>query len=83
MKLDVPGVRPAVIPEMALPALHELRKFRHFFRNAYILDLDPVLVRQRCAELLRVGGPVVSGLAGLHNHVRSTLVELIGSAKAT
>jgi hypothetical protein len=80
MKLDVPGVRPAVLPEMAMQALHELRKFRHFFRNAYVLDLDPVLVHQRSSDLVRVSLPVADGLAGLQNHIASTLTALIGTA---
>jgi hypothetical protein len=35
MATDVPGLRPALLPGELMPELHELRKFRHFFRNAY------------------------------------------------
>lgn len=41
MTLDVPDVRPAVIGEALYHSLDEMRRFRHLFRNAYILDFDP------------------------------------------
>jgi hypothetical protein len=80
MKIDVPGVRPAAVPEIVMPRLHELRKFRHFFRNAYVLDLDPAQVRERAADLLRVAHPVATALSGLQIHVAATLAELTGIA---
>ena len=41
MALDVPGVRPAVISPELYESLDELRRFRHLFRNAYVLNFDP------------------------------------------
>lgn len=41
MTLDVPGVRPPVISDELYESLDELRRFRHLFRNAYVLNLDP------------------------------------------
>ncbi len=41
MKLNIPGVRPALISEGTYALLDELRRFRHFFRHAYGVDLDP------------------------------------------
>ena len=41
MKLNIPGVRPALISEETYALLDELRRFRHFFRHAYGVDLDP------------------------------------------
>jgi hypothetical protein len=76
MRLDVPAVRPAVIPEGAQSSLQELRKFRHFFRNAYVLDLDPAQVRQRAADLLAVSAPVSASLAHLQDHLAAVLAEL-------
>lgn len=35
----LPGVRPAILDRSAAEALDELRRFRHFFRHAYALDL--------------------------------------------
>ena len=82
MKLDVPGVRPAVVPEIATQGLHELRKFRHFFRNAYVLNLDPLQVRLRADDLLRVADPVANALSGLQAHVAATLAELTGITRS-
>ncbi len=42
MRLDVMPLRPAVIDEEAYTALDELRRFRHMFRHAYSLHLDPM-----------------------------------------
>jgi hypothetical protein len=41
MRLDVMPLRPAVIDDEAYKALDELRRFRHLFRHAYAIELDP------------------------------------------
>lgn len=41
MTLDIKPIRPAVISQEAYICLNELRSFRHLFRNAYLLQLDP------------------------------------------
>jgi hypothetical protein len=41
MKLDLTPIRPAVIDEEAYASLEELLRFRHFFRTAYGVPLDP------------------------------------------
>ena len=41
MRLDVMPLRPAIIDDTAYDALDELRRFRHLFRHAYRMDLDP------------------------------------------
>jgi hypothetical protein len=76
MQVEIPGLRPCVVPSATVPELHELRKFRHFFRNAYVLDLDPTLVRQRAEALLRILQPVVDGLGGLCAHIAVAIAEL-------
>jgi hypothetical protein len=81
MQLELPGVRPAALAPAAAAKLHELRKFRHFFRNAYALDLQPPLVRLRAEELLEVREPVSRQLTLLLRHVDAALAELSGSAK--
>jgi len=40
MFLDVPEVRPAVIPSQLQPLLRELLAFRHLYRHGYDLELD-------------------------------------------
>ena len=42
MRLDVMPLRPAVIDDVAYDALDELRRFRHLFRQAYGVKLDPL-----------------------------------------
>lgn len=41
MAREVAEVRPAVITPETVPLLDEVRKFRHFIRNAYTTQLDP------------------------------------------
>lgn len=40
--LDVPGVRDAVVDEPAARAWQRVLRFRHFFRHAYLVELDAV-----------------------------------------
>jgi len=40
MALDLLPLRPAVVDPTAMPALDELRRFRHVFRHAYLIQLD-------------------------------------------
>lgn len=42
MGLAIDGVRPAVFSADTIAALRHLLGFRHFFRHAYAVDLDPV-----------------------------------------
>ena len=41
IRLDLMPIRPAVIDETAYEKLDELRRFRHLFRSAYGVNLDP------------------------------------------
>lgn len=57
MTLDIEGVRPHVLSAQAYDSLDELRRFRHVFRSAYRLHLDPdrlALVDRRARALERV-----------------------------
>lgn len=60
--LAIPPTRPALLPSVADRALHELLAFRHFFRNAYAVELDAT----RLAENLR-------RLSSVHAAVRAHL----------
>jgi hypothetical protein len=80
MQLEVPGVRPAVIPKNVESGLRELRRFRHFFRNAYVLDLDPVRVRERAADLSSISRAVVAGLMAIEVHAQAAIARLIESS---
>jgi hypothetical protein len=57
MMLDIEGVRPHVLSPQAYDSLDELRRFRHLFRSAYRLRLDPdrlALVYRRARALEQV-----------------------------
>lgn len=41
MGLEVPAVRPAVLSPPVVQGLRRLLGFRHFFRHAYAVELDP------------------------------------------
>jgi len=41
MNLEIQGVRPCFLPDELLEAVRELKGFRHIFRHAYDLKLDP------------------------------------------
>jgi hypothetical protein len=49
MFLEIPTLRPAVLPEFLRPLLDEMRGFRHVFRHAYGTDLDA----ERLARLVQ------------------------------
>lgn len=55
MKMEIAGVRPALLSESLERDLNELRGFRHLFRHAYGVDLDPDKVRAvaRIADAIR------------------------------
>jgi hypothetical protein len=40
MFVEIPDVRPSVLPEAAQPMLNDLRGFRHIFRHGYDFQLD-------------------------------------------
>ena len=41
MRLEIHGIRPALVSDEAFDMLDELRRFRHFFRHAYTAELNP------------------------------------------
>lgn len=54
MTLDIEGIRPRLISPVTFDSLDELRRFRHLFRSAYRLHLDPerlALVRKKARTL--------------------------------
>lgn len=69
MTLDLPGFRPPVVRAELEPALAELLRFRHRYRNMYGFNLRWDLVRARAREVLalwpEVRGDVLSFAAEL------------------
>lgn len=54
MSLEIPDIRPAVISQNTYLMLDELRRFRHMFRNAYVLKFDPDRLRLVVRDALRL-----------------------------
>lgn len=51
--LDLKGIRPAFLPADAVRDVRELKGFRHLFRHAYDLDLEPVRIEAAAANAKR------------------------------
>ncbi len=77
LRVEVPGVRPAVVPSEAVSDLTELRKFRHFFRNAYLVDFDPARIEAVVARVLHCHAPVRRGLDDLLEHTRAVAKAMV------
>jgi len=74
--LAIPGVRPAIFGESVREALDELRKFRHFFRHAYALDLRADKL-ERVLAVFVPGHPLIDlDLQALVAFIESTVAQL-------
>lgn len=73
---ELPGVRPAVLPPVLLDELLALLKFRHFFRHAYAVELDPARLRSQTERLRRLAPEVAHALADFEAFVSATLTQL-------
>ena len=73
MTLDLPGIRPAIIPRNIEEKLDELRRFRHLFRNLYKSSIKP----NRVLELKSEIGPLMDTFAASHADFMQWLEQLI------
>jgi hypothetical protein len=62
MFVEVPSLRPAVLPMELRPRLRDCRAFRHLFRHLYALDLDGERVTSLLEGLPELWGEAQSGL---------------------
>lgn len=60
--VDLPGLRPALLPRALEGDLRALLGFRHFFRHAYGLNLDPERLKLDVERLLRIAPTVSNAL---------------------
>lgn len=58
MTVEIPRLRPAVLPSTTLSGLADLLAFRHFFRHAYGMVLDRPKIVDRLATLHVIVPPV-------------------------
>jgi hypothetical protein len=67
MFLDIPGIRPAVMPRTVSVFLNDLRGFRHVFRHAYEFELDAAKVAGVADGWRKTGAAVISALEKFRN----------------
>ena len=70
MRLDVMPLRPAVIDDEAYDVLDELRRFRHLFRHAYGVDLDPMRLELVLRKALALGDIYAAQMARFAGFLR-------------
>lgn len=56
LSLDLPGLRPAFLPEAAVEKLRELKRFRHLIRHAYDLTLREERLRELVCFVIETDG---------------------------
>jgi hypothetical protein len=78
LAIELPGRRPAVLERELLRDLEALLRFRHFFRHAYGLELDPARVREAADRLLRVHQPIHGSLLAFQRFLEQAEAELRG-----
>ena len=71
MQLDVMPLRPAVIDKNAYDALDELRRFRHVFRHAYMIQLDEARLRLVLDKAIRLKAIYIHQLEEFSNFLQS------------
>lgn len=76
MTLELPGIRPPVLPAGSLPELDELRRFRHFFRNVYVLDADPEHVLTHAQRVVQLHSELTVSLDGFEAFARGLVRAL-------
>jgi hypothetical protein len=69
MSLDIEGVRPRVLSPESLRLLRGLLAFRHFFRHAYAVRLQPPRLEALREDMLELREPLERDLAQLDAHL--------------
>ena len=72
----MPGVRPPVLPEATRRPLLALLAFRHFFRHAYAVELDPARLRDDVDRLKAVAPGVDAALDAVDDFLAEALRSL-------
>ena len=70
LSLDLPGLRPAFLPEAAVANLRELKRFRHLIRHAYDLTLREQRLRELAQFAVAADGAVRAWCADFLGAVR-------------
>lgn len=72
----IEGIRPAVLAERHRDALDEIRRFRHFFRHAYALDLKYDKLRRGLVAVLARASLVNDDLARFAEYLRRLIADI-------
>jgi hypothetical protein len=79
MAAEIPNVRPAILPRSLLPELLAVLTFRHFFRHAYAVELDPDRLEREGRRVSRIGPAVDETLDALDGFLASAIERLTTS----
>lgn len=71
------GIRPAIFDPACLDSLDELRRFRHFFRHAYALDLSFTKMRRALDPFGALHSAVGQGLREFAAFLRAMIGEIV------
>lgn len=74
--VEVPGIRPAVLPRTLIPELLEVLGFRHFFRHAYGVALEPDRLRAELERVRRITPDVGAALESLDEFLTEAIAFL-------
>lgn len=80
---EIAGLRPAVLPRELQQDLISLLAFRHFFRHAYAVNLEPAKLRLELERLLVVHPKVSSALDRFDAFLQDTMACLIADKIAS
>lgn len=69
MFLEIPKVRPALLPVDLRAFLNDLRGFRHVFRHSYEFELDPEKLRLLVRDWNTARSPLLSALTRFREHL--------------
>lgn len=78
LSVEVPGVRPAAIPRSTVTDLGSVLAFRHFFRHAYGVDLDPNRLDEEAQRVRRLR-PTIDGSLDAFDEFLSRAVAAIAA----
>ncbi len=77
--VEVPGVRPAVLPSELRGDLEELLAARHFLRHAYGAELDARRLAEHSARIHTIAPAVERALGELERFLATAIGETSGS----
>jgi len=76
--VELPDVRPPVLPRELLPELLELLAFRHFFRHAYSVPIDPDRLAREMERPEAITPQVDEALDAIQEYLGATIDALRG-----